>query len=169
MYLSLGLFAVGVSVGVIPAVGWQRVVNVLTAVGTYASVVAFVVMLQQFESVRKTTENVKQEVNKIASIANLSQYAERVRTIYDDVCSKEYKLAAFKLESLQEALVSVKSKMKDSEKIQQYTKVISTVSTTKTLLLEKDVSEENLNLNKISQDMEKIVSFLLEEKYEIVK
>ncbi len=167
--LTLAFVAGGVAVGIFSAAGGQKLINILTAVGTYISLVAFGVMLQQFKSVRKTTENVKLEVNKIASIANLYQYAERVRTVNDDIHSHEYKLAAYKLESVQEALVYVKSTMTDAKKIQQYTKVISAVSTIKTSLQEKDVSEESLNLNKIHKDMEKVINFLLEEKNEIVK
>lgn len=167
--ICLGGIIVGVAVWFIPAEVWQRVVNIITAMGTYTSLVAFVVMLQQFKSVKETTINVKQEVNKIASIADLSQYAERVRTVYGDICDKEYKLAAFKLESVQEALVSVKAKMTDPSKVLQYSRVISTLSTTKTTLQEKNIDENCLNLGKIGKDMEKVVTFLQEEKYEMVK
>lgn len=168
--LLIIFIGVGVAISVIIRADLdQKWLNIITAVGTYTSIVAFVVMLQQFKSVRQTTENVKQEVNKIASIADLSQYAERVRTVYTDICNKEYKLAAFKLESVQEALVAAKSKMNNPNKIQQYTKVISTVSTTKTSLNENNLSENDLNLNKISKDMEKIIVFLQEEKYEMIK
>lgn len=161
--------AVGIAVWFIPADLGQRLVNIITAVGTCTSLIAFVVMLQQFESVRLTTENVKKEVNKIVSIADLSQYAERVRTVYGDICEKEYKLAAFKLESVREALVSIRSKVMDPTKVQQYTKAISTISTTKTALQEKGVIEEDLNMGRIAKDLEKVVAFLQEEKYEMVK
>lgn len=167
--ICLGGAGVGVAVWFIPAETWQRIVNIITAMGTYTSLVAFVVMLQQFKTVKETTINVKREVNKIASIADLSQYAERVRTVYGDIRDKEYKLAAFKLESVQEALVSVKAKITESDKVQQYTRVISTVSTTKTTLQERGIDENSLNLGKIRKDMEKVITFLQEEKYEMVK
>lgn len=160
---------IGVIICIVSAKFGTNSINIITTLGTYISLVAFIVMLQQFRSVKNTTENVKQEVGKIAAIADLSKYLERIITVIDDIHTGEFRLAAFKLESVQDALVSVKSKMTNEESIKRYKTAISKVSTTKNTLQEKDVCLENLNLVQIKKDMEAVVAFLQEEKYKMVK
>ena len=167
--ICLGGVAVGVAVWFIPAETWCRVLNIVTAVGTYNSLVAFIVMLQQFKSVKETTINVKQEVNKIAAIADLSQYAERVRSVYGDICDKEYKLAVFKLQTVRDVVLSVKLKIEDPQKERSYSKTLSTIATTIATLQSVDVNPDCLNMSQIQKDMEKIVVFLQQEKTEVIK
>ena len=164
-----GCIALGVAAGFIPSTNWQCVVNVITTIGTYTSVVAFVVMLKQFESVRQTTEKVKFEVGRTATIADLSQYAECMRTVYDDIYDHEYKLAIFKLRSVREALLLVKSKIGDTKKKYSYTRIISTIATTISALQNVNKDDSSLNLGQIQKDLDNISLFLEQEKVETAK
>ncbi len=165
----MAFIAGGVVVGILSASGGQKPMNIVTALGTYISLFAFLVMLQQFKSVKETTINVKQEVNKIAAIADLSQYAERVRSVYGDICDKEYKLAVFKLQTVRDVVLSVKLKIEDPQKERSYSKTLSTIATTIATLQSVDVNPDCLNMSQIQKDMEKIVVFLQQEKTEVIK
>lgn len=167
--LTFVFVAVSVAIGISFASCGQKLINILTAEGTYISLVAFGVMLQQFKSVRKTTENVKQEVNKIASIADISQYAERVRSVYDDICSQEYKLATFKLKTVHQAILSIKSKNNDIKNNRQYSRILGIIAETISTLQDINLNSDNLDYEQIQKDLEAIATFLLTEKCEMLK
>lgn len=130
--------------------------------GSYSSLYGLIVILIQFQSVKKTARKTQEEISKITSITEWSRYAEMASNIKDDIRHGYNELAVYKFHQIKQALLSIPSSVleyiPDLRKNQQdYIKSINNhISTLDSAILD---SEVDIPKEKMMRDMEQVSDF----------
>ena len=145
------------------------------AIGGYSSLYGLVVMLVQFQSVRKTAEATRDKIYSVSSVSELSHYASLIRDASGDIERGSLEIARYKIQTVKDVIISgfcssTNKKIDDSieKRAQGFIVLLNNhISTLNNAILEKGVP--SINAPVIESDMEKVCDFLQEMKNKQMK
>lgn len=134
----------------------------ISVFGSYASLYGLIVLLVQFQSVKKTTRKTQEEISKITSITEWSRYVEMASNLKDDIRHGYYELAGYKFHQIKQALMSMPSSMMEhnpelKKNHQDYIKSINGHIFTLDMAILDDQVE--VPKDKMMKDMEQVSDF----------
>ena len=145
------------------------------AIGGYSSLYGLIVMLVQFQSVRKTAEATRDKIYSVSSVSELSHYASLIRDASGDIERGSLELARYKIQTVKDVIISgfcSSTDEKIDESIVRRAKdfivlLNNHISTLNNAILEKNVPAVNTPV--IISDLENVCDFLQEMKNKQMK
>lgn len=143
------------------------------AAGGFASLYGLVVMLVQFQSVRKTAEATKDKVYSVTTVSELSHYAGLLRDASSDIERGSLELARYKIQAAKDVIISKYCGSSDEDesvkkKAREFIVLMNNhISSLSNAILENGVPA--INKQVIVADLEKVSDFLQEMKNKQMK
>lgn len=138
----------------------------ISVYGGIASLYGLIVMLVQFQSVRKTAEATKDKVYSITTISELSHYAGLLRDASGDIERGSLELARYKIQAAKDVIISKYCSAIDEtvkKRAQAFIVMMNNhISSLSNAILENGVPAINKQI--IVSDLEKVSDFLQEMK-----
>lgn len=136
------------------------------ALGCYSSLYGLIVMLVQFQSVRKTAEATKDKVYSVTSVSELSHYAGLLRDASGDIERGSLELARYKIQAAKDVIISKYCNANEDlvkKRAQGFIVLLNNhISSLSNAVLENGVPD--INKPVIISDLEKVSDFLQEMK-----
>lgn len=149
-----------------PLSGDGTLVFWISVYGGIASLYGLIVMLVQFQSVRKTAEATKDKVYSITSISELSHYAGLLRDASGDIERGSLELARYKIQAAKDVIISKYCSSNDEtlkQRVEGFIVLLNNhISSLSNAILENGVP--SINRQVIVSDLETVSDFLQEMK-----
>jgi predicted nucleotidyltransferase len=152
---------------------WDRsILNFITLLGTFASLFGLIIALLQIKSIKKISEQTKQEVEKslehlnlLLSLSDLAKSNLMIREIMSHVKSGKYELAHIRMSDLKNILIEIQNKenLKDYIGIKKYSQyVIDLTIDMKNVYYFLINNKNEVEFNKISDNLEDLSTIIID-------
>lgn len=134
--------------------------TMLSYIGSYSSIFGLFVMLIQFKSVRKTTEETKIKIDGISLISEWSKATELIRGVETDIERDDISVASFKLRRVKDLVIQSKIGGGDDKECEKAIKSLNSyISILNQFLLSKG-QDKTFNKQEILDGLESITDVL---------
>ncbi len=122
----------------------------ISLIGGYASLYGLVVMIIQFQSVRKTTEETKEKLESVSLISEWSRAIELIRSIEADIERDFFSVANYKLKNVKDLILKSKPILKADVENKELERVIKRINGYVDILsqFELKVDDPNSEINR---------------------
>lgn len=150
----------------------KTVVNFFTLYGTFASIYGLVIAYLQIQSIKQTSQQTKEAVdkslfriNQVLSISDISRANKVIQEIQSSILGNKHELALIRMKDLKQILIQVKYNRDldefttDTNYNQNIIDLSIDISNINDLLL---LGKQGINFSKVNQNLENLATLLSE-------
>lgn len=128
--------------------------------GLYTALYSLVLMLVQFKTIRKVSEETKVKLNQTVALSDLSKYSELIRGLGADVRNNNYEIALYKTQSIKEIVHKIEIADLSGSTNSDYNNIYSILATHINSYNDRLMSgEAEINKLVILNELETLTSF----------
>ena len=147
----------------------DRFDSIIGLLSAYTAVYSLVLMLVQFKSIRKVSEETKTKLNQTIAVSDLSRYSELIRGLGTDVRSDNYEVALYKTQNIKDMAHKIEISDASSSQDVEYVKIYSILDTHINSYNDRLLSEETeLNKRVILDELETVTTFFQRKANEMI-